>query len=777
MTAVVLDLSKFPKLHSLQLYANPLSYFPELSVCDELRSLSLMNLRVWSDMSFNQFEVTIEGTTNLDNGTKLGPLFSMIFSRSSSQHPLLAGALGRLSEFSVNCDAILEQPRAPLKQLILMALSPHTVVQEQAVKVIGRMINKTKTAETLVKNGVLNAMLTVLESKRQEAKIYAMKALSALAMCSDAIAISLLVPKLTERLTTFVKPSFDIDVRHQALETIGNFAFATENKAKLLSIAGFKDTLKTLGWGSSTPIDRRSRLLACRCLAILGEHDIVDSMVGRKPIGKRGVRILSIDGGGMKGLSAVKMLQELENRTGQRIYDLFDLIGGTSTGAMLAVAIGIGKLSLKQCSDIYKTLGYRVFNQAHEEDQTGWKESLFRMYRSGQQGLRVVMAGCKHDASTFESLLQETCSSFIDKEIGSLYIDSAVCPGPKVFAAATLTSIAPAVPFIFRNYELPPPKRGSKLKDVRCLGSSKFDLWQGVRASSAAPYFFEDFKLNGLHFQDGALTANNPTGLALQQAKLLWPQKSIDCIVSIGLGAVPSAQREKSSSSFIESGSVLIESCCSVESTHDMMTLLSSFVDLPYFRFRPIDKRCDLGIDDLDPEKWNRLEAATADYIEKNDALFKTVSEILMTRSNPMTPLSEDEQGLFVDKQAGLVVLKSNPPNQDASCCLEGPLHFMDYCAGTIDLSNRQSRQNPTHKTDLSLSSVNIASDLSDGAKGDVLFTNSAKRSFRQNVFATMGRTAFESHRCFSFGYPVGRGICKFDPQLVDFSLVRRGSK
>lgn len=48
---------------------------------------------------------------------------------------------------------------------------------------------------------------------------------------------------------------------------------------------------------------------------------------------------------------------------------------------------------------------------------------------------------------------------------------------------------------------------------------------QAVRASSAAPYYLDDFlTADGKRFQDGATTANNPTIIALQQARLLHPQ-------------------------------------------------------------------------------------------------------------------------------------------------------------------------------------------------------------------------------------------------------------
>lgn len=59
----------------------------------------------------------------------------------------------------------------------------------------------------------------------------------------------------------------------------------------------------------------------------------------------------------MKGLATVQMLKQIEEGTGRRIYEMFDLICGTSTGGMLAIALGIKLMTLDQCEEIYKNLG------------------------------------------------------------------------------------------------------------------------------------------------------------------------------------------------------------------------------------------------------------------------------------------------------------------------------------------------------------------------------------------------------------------------------------
>lgn len=351
----------------------------------------------------------------------------------------------------------------------------------------------------------------------------------------------------------------------------------------------------------------------------------------------------------MKGLATVNILQEIEKGTGKRIHEMFDLICGTSTGGMLAVALGIKSMTLDQCEEIYKKLGKLVFAEPPKENEVAtWREKLDNLYKSSSQRFRFAVHGAKHSADQFERLLKEMCAD----EDGDLLIDSAVKGIPKVFVVSTLVSVVPALPYVFRNYQYPAgtpemylsysensaismtgassthPQVGYKCSAF--IGSCKHQVWQAIRASSAAPYYLDDFSDEINRWQDGAIVANNPTIFAIREAQLLWPDTKIDCLVSIGCGSVPTKVR-KAGWLIWDTVPVLIESACSIERVEEALsTLIPMLPNIHYFRFNPVDDRCDMDLDETDPAGWLRLETATKEYIQNNSQVFKSLCERLM---------------------------------------------------------------------------------------------------------------------------------------------------
>ncbi|XP_020976237.1 phospholipase A I isoform X4 [Arachis ipaensis] len=642
----LLDFRAMAELRVLRLFGNPLEFLPEILPLVKLRHLSLANIRIVADDNLRSINVQIEMENNsyFASRHKLSAFFSLIFRFSSCHHPLLASALAKIMQ-DVGNRVVVGKDENAVRQLISMISSDNHHVVEQACYALSALASDVSVALQLIKADIMQPIGTVMKSMGREEVISVLQVVVKLAFASDAVAEKMLNKDVLKSLKNLCAHK-DPEVQRLALLAVGNLAFCPENRRILVTSESLREFLLRL----TVAVEPRVYKAAARALAILGENENLRRAIRGRQVPKQGLRILSMDGGGMKGLATVRMLKEIERGTGKQIHELFDLICGTSTGGMLAVALGIKLMTLEQCEDIYKNLGKVVFAEPVPKDNEAatWKEKLDQLYKSSSQSFRVVVHGSKHSAEQFESLLKELC----DDEDGDLMIDSAVKNVPKVFVVSTLVSVMPGQPFIFRNYQYPagtpevalttsessgvtllaPSSTGAPVGSKRSafIGSCKHQVWQAIRASSAAPYYLDDFSDDINRWQDGAIVANNPTVFAIREAQLLWPDTKIDCLVSLGCGSIPTKVR-KGGWRYLDTGQVLIESACSVERVEEVLsTLLPMLPEIQYFRFNPVDERCDMELDETDPTVWMKLESAVDEYIQKNYLAFENLSERLI---------------------------------------------------------------------------------------------------------------------------------------------------
>ena len=108
-----------------------------------------------------------------------------------------------------------------------------------------------------------------------------------------------------------------------------------------------------------------------------------------------GVRILTIDGGGVRGLVELKLLQAVQTELGGRIpiQRFFDIIGGTSTGGLLALFIGIKDWSLTRCEEVLLGLCESAFTR----HGSAWSGNLYS----------YLVHGCLYQNDPFERKLKE----------------------------------------------------------------------------------------------------------------------------------------------------------------------------------------------------------------------------------------------------------------------------------------------------------------------------------------------------------------------------------
>ncbi len=93
-----------------------------------------------------------------------------------------------------------------------------------------------------------------------------------------------------------------------------------------------------------------------KLLAALGHNVFVPKSPGQK-----GLRILSLDGGGSRGVASISVMKSIVESIGVEVCDSFDIIAGTSTGAILAFLVGLRRESNKQAKKRYDELISRIF--------------------------------------------------------------------------------------------------------------------------------------------------------------------------------------------------------------------------------------------------------------------------------------------------------------------------------------------------------------------------------------------------------------------------------
>ncbi|XP_034522060.1 calcium-independent phospholipase A2-gamma isoform X3 [Ailuropoda melanoleuca] len=329
------------------------------------------------------------------------------------------------------------------------------------------------------------------------------------------------------------------------------------------------------------------------------------------PVKGRGIRILTIDGGGTRGVVALQTLRKLVELTQKPVHQLFDYICGVSTGAILAFMLGLFHMPLDECEELYRKLGSDVFSQnvIVGTVKMSWSHAFY-------------------DSQTWENILKDRMGS-------SLMIETARNPTcPKVAAVSTIVNrgITPKA-FVFRNYGHFPGINS------HYLGGCQYKMWQAIRASSAAPGYFAEYALgNDLH-QDGGLLLNNPSALAMHECKCLWPDVPLECIVSLGTGRYESDVRNSVTYTSLKTKlSNVINSATDTEEVHIMLDGL-----LPpdtYFRFNPV--MCEnIPLDESRNEKLNQLQLEGLKYIERNEEKMKKLAKILTQEKTTLQKIND----------------------------------------------------------------------------------------------------------------------------------------
>ena len=209
-------------------------------------------------------------------------------------------------------------------------------------------------------------------------------------------------------------------------------------------------------------------------------------------------RILTIDGGGIKGVFPAAFLATVEDAIEDSIANYFDLIVGTSTGGIIALGLGLG-LSAKELVAFYEEYGPTIFK--------------------GNRGLRWLrwLGTSKYSSAPLEGALR---NCFGDKKLGDskkrLVIPSLNLENGEVY--------------IYKTAHHPQLERDYKEDAVEVA----------LKTAAAPTYFPTRCSSDGTPLIDGGTWANNPVGMAVVEAITLlgWPRNSLK-ILSLGCTTSP----------------------------------------------------------------------------------------------------------------------------------------------------------------------------------------------------------------------------------------------
>lgn len=262
--------------------------------------------------------------------------------------------------------------------------------------------------------------------------------------------------------------------------------------------------------------------------------------------------ILCIDGGGMRGIVPVVLLQQLEKSIRELggdkdIATYFDLIAGTSTGGLITLAL--------TCESTLE----------HTKSSNGSQVSLDDLLES-----YMSMGETVFQAKPFYGLRQLADNKYSVSGIQNY--------AKRLFGDAQMQSAK--VPTLIMAYDL---ARGDG-EIIRSYGDGQdFPIWVAARATSAAPTYFEPLEYQDRLLADGGVIANNPALYAYLEAKRLYPECEKFHILSLSTGGVFHTMSKDDAYGIISWGNQVSPMFDTAQKrTCDLV--LSSMADIEYLR-------------------------------------------------------------------------------------------------------------------------------------------------------------------------------------------------
>lgn len=360
------------------------------------------------------------------------------------------------------------------------------------------------------------------------------------------------------------------------------------------------------------------------------------------------LRILALDGGGMKGLCLVEILREIERRCGLPMSDLVDLVAGTSIGGAVALHIAqIGKAAVREAEAALEMLGREVFA----------KSSVFSLMTSGNKIPREVCVRSRDKGIGFAEQISGGANYESPPRApagGALGRDAR---RPHCFAvAAQYTDAAQFRAYHLRNYALPSTCTVAETEDLP--GTNTAPLRVAFCATTAAPTYFAPVTwsepiagggVNEVTMVDGGMVANNPSMDALVESAEMWPRRKVGCLVSLGCGKVTQTAA-MSSSVLYWVGAMMDLAVNSYKTHHTMKQIMHTplYSGTGYFRLDP--PTGDYPLDESNVQTLAEMRDKTRKYIAKKSAKIDRLCLALLAHT--LNEATDEHRALYTSLTA-----------------------------------------------------------------------------------------------------------------------------
>ncbi|RDL41527.1 Uncharacterized protein BP5553_01506 [Venustampulla echinocandica] len=337
------------------------------------------------------------------------------------------------------------------------------------------------------------------------------------------------------------------------------------------------------------------------------ESQLAIKVSGLPEVGNRPC-LLSLDGGGVRGLSSLHILRYImtkvnENRSGDALVkpcQIFDIIGGTSTGGLIAIMLGTLGMDVDECIKAYDTLFELDVKSAFSS----------KALRSAVTEI-VTKSGRKPDAK-FNEGIDHKCKTF-------------VCA----------TSEDTSNTRLLKDYDIPGKPRQNQ----------GMTIVEAAMATSAALSFFDSVEIGDQIYLDGGTGANNPVDRVWNEAQALFGAEDgkidnvVGCILSIGTGDPGIHSFSKNAWKVLTE--TLRNLATETEATERRFSSTHSYLTAStprYFRFNVQQGLQSVGLAEY--KEAGKIKTVTEEYMDHRNKELEVlkISEILRAKNSAALP-------------------------------------------------------------------------------------------------------------------------------------------